>query len=244
MRATVASVANLLYDHAFPVYRWFYGPWKRLTEREDTRLFRRLVTPGDMVIDVGANIGHYASQFASLVGPRGRVLAIEPDPRNAARLRLRLARRPQARVHQVAAGEAPGDIRLYLSRNNSADHRTFDSGDGRPSIRVACVRLDDMVPPGCRVQLIKIDVQGHELAVLRGARRVIEESPNIRVVMEYWPHGLRKAGCEPEKLLRCIEECGLTAMDMRGRPFVPTRPETDHPDAYMNLLLAKPVKVP
>ncbi len=243
MKSALASAANLLYDHAFPLYRWLYGPWKRLTERQDVRLLRQLVGPGDTVIDVGANIGHYTLQLASLVGSRGQVLAIEPDPRNAGRLRSRIVDRPNVRLHQAAAGARAGEIRLFLSRSNTADHRTFDSGDGRPSIPVDCVRLDDLVPVGRPVRLVKIDVQGHEQAVLAGSRRIIDESPDIHVVMEYWPYGLRQAGSDPEQLLRFIRELGLVALDMEGRPFLGRHPDREGPDAYRNLLLAKPGKV-
>lgn len=157
-----ASAANLLYDHAFPVFRWLYGPWKRLTERQDAQLLRRLVGPGDTVIDVGANIGHYTLQLASLVGAYGQVLAIEPDPRNAGWLRSRIVDRPNVRLHQAATGSRTGEIRVFLSRSSAADHRTFDLGDDRLSIPVDCGRLDDLVPTGRPVRLVKVDVQGNE----------------------------------------------------------------------------------
>src|SRR5262249_47451467 len=107
------------------------------------------------------------------VGARGRVLAIEPEPANFARLTARLRSGgldDRVVAIEAAAAETPGHSRLVINPNNPADHRLGEDG-----IRVATITLDDELEKlGARaVTLIKIDVQGAEPRVIAGAQHVI-----------------------------------------------------------------------
>src|SRR5262249_18542532 len=137
--------------------------------RADEAFFRRVLRPGDTVVDVGANVGTLTLTAAALVGPEGRVWAIEPHPRPLRYLCANVALNGFANVRTVhaAAGESDGLLRLTDSR---LDDQNRVSADG-PGVSVPVRRLDDVVPEG-PVRLLKIDVEGFELFVLRGARRV------------------------------------------------------------------------
>jgi FkbM family methyltransferase len=115
---------------------------------------------GDVVIDVGANIGYYAIRFARAVGPNGRVHAFEIDERALRCLRRTLRRNavPQLHLHEVAVANAPGV--LYLNQTQEPGHtRARAQGEGRA---VTGVRLDDHLAACAveRVVLIKFDVEG------------------------------------------------------------------------------------
>jgi FkbM family methyltransferase len=152
---------------------WAFGGY----EEHIAELFRRLVRPGDRCIDVGANIGLHTVRLAKLVGERGEVIAIEPDSELALRAgrNIALNNLPQARVINAAASDRSGNAQLYRP-DDAATNR------GRASLlqhaeltgteaTVPLVTVDEICPGP--VALMKIDVEGHEAAVVRGASAVI-----------------------------------------------------------------------
>jgi FkbM family methyltransferase len=137
---------------------------------------------GSTAIDVGANVGLFTVPLARAVGPRGRVVAIEPDAENVARLEanLRLNRLGNVLVERVAAGDGDGEIELHLA-NDPAFHSTVEVHAGRGvgrALRVPVTRLDTIWMRLGRpaVSAIKVDVEGAELAVLRGAETLVRET--------------------------------------------------------------------
>jgi len=140
-------------------------------ELAHTRRFCEAVSPGDVIFDVGAAIGYYTMLGAWCVGADGFVLAVEPDPKNAAFVRGHLAanRLGNARLMETAVGAAPGNVR-FESRCGSGTGRLSDSGD----LTVAVTTIDIMVrQTGLRPNCIKIDVEGAEEQVLEGAAQTL-----------------------------------------------------------------------
>lgn len=146
-------------------------------EPEVTAVFHRLLKPGMGVIDIGANIGYFTMVSAALVGPRGHVLAIEPNPRNA-RL-LEASRRAngfaQVTLAQVAAGAEVGLLVLHATHSNGTTSTPSDRlADLLGAETVACVRADSLVAPDRRVDLIKLDVEGAEFKALQGCAAILD----------------------------------------------------------------------
>ena len=161
---------------------------QRAWEPFETKVFLSLLSPGNRVVDVGANIGYYTLLAARAVGPRGSVLALEPEWLNYLLLRLNLGENGirHARAVRAAAGEKRGEGHLYLSTWNKGDHRVFGGDDPRDHIGVPVVSLDEVVGgEHGRISLVKMDVQGAELKVLRGMECVLSESRGVRVITEF-----------------------------------------------------------
>ncbi len=179
-------------------------------EPAETRFFVATIRPGDFVVDIGANVGYYTLIASRLVGDHGRVLAIEPDPANATVLFRNLAENDvrNVRVFQGAASDHNGVERLYRAGTNQGDHRTYDSGDGRPSEQVAACRLDDLVGDWShRVDFMKIDAQGAEAKILEGAAGTLRRNADhITLVLEFWPFGLDQAGSSAAQVLDLLAE--------------------------------------
>src|SRR5438094_750470 len=109
------------------------------------RFIESLVHPGDVAVDVGANIGYHTLIFARAVGERGRVFAYEPDPDNFRLLRrnVELNGYRNVRPFQAAVSDRSGTLTLYLSRDNPADHRAYLPADeARDGIAIDSYRLD------------------------------------------------------------------------------------------------------
>jgi FkbM family methyltransferase len=187
----------------------------KLDEEPDLKIVRHLVSSGDFVLDVGANIGLYTYFLAKFVGPQGRVLGVEPVPNtfkilaaNVEKLGLR-----HVSLAQCAAAEAPGTVVMdvpdydngsgknyYQARIRDADsHPATEAG-----VPVQAQRLDDLVAhgqPPCT--FIKIDVEGHELGCVRGALELIErDSPALLIELGSSPDTLSSDGNLLAELLR------------------------------------------
>jgi FkbM family methyltransferase len=181
-------------------------------------LIRDLLRPGSVAVDVGAAIGWLTVGMAERVGAQGRVHALEPAPNNLGVLleNVRRNRLSQVEVSGVAAGKSVGlaTLRLAPSRLMSSLH--FGQSDTDVSLRVAVHPLDDLVPDP--VDLVKIDAEGGDLDVLEGMDRIISSNPGLRLVVEWFPDGLRSAGREPEELPRFLAERGFETFLLEREP--------------------------
>ena len=181
-------------------------------EPEQTALVATLVKPGETVVDLGAHIGYYTLLFAKLVGPSGRVIAFEPSPDSCAILRRNVAKNGLANVtvENAAAGAASRSGVLHLSANR-LDHHTGDaSGEGAgETVPVDVVALDSYFDPTATIDFVKMDIQGAEPAALRGMERVLARSPNARILTEFWPNGIRRAGGDPAAFMARLKALGF-----------------------------------
>jgi FkbM family methyltransferase len=139
-----------------------------------TRVFERYCHPGMTVVDVGANLGYYSLLASRLVGTSGRVIALEPNSENCRLLlsSLRLNGSTNVELLPVAADVATGWA--YYSTHVGSNGGLIDGDDllTHPGVVVPTFRLDDLV--SARVDFLKMDVEGAEGRVVRGATRLIE----------------------------------------------------------------------
>jgi FkbM family methyltransferase len=164
-----------------------YGEW---TEPE-IELLTRLLRPGDMAVDVGAYLGTHTIPLARAVGPRGAVLAFEPQPVAMQLLNANLAGNAitNVKLSPTLCGAAHGFARLptlnYDAPGNFGGTAFAPTSD--PAVeRLPMAPLDDLVP-GDRLRLIKVDAEGMEAAVVRGARGLIDRFRPILYVENEWP---------------------------------------------------------
>lgn len=187
-------------------YESVYLMYKRLIEAGPVGGLRGFVATGSTVIDVGANIGFFSLYFARWVGPEGRVIAIEPETRNIASLRRRVARAEMSDVVtciHAAAADRSGQVRLALTPGHPGDHHLADNGEP-----VAAVVLDELAATDPRpVTLIKIDVQGAESMVLAGAHRLIRRH-RPAIFIEVHEPSLTRLGASRHELIGALVALG------------------------------------
>ncbi len=162
-------------------------------EREQTARFIRHIDPGGVVFDIGASAGYYTLLSSLLVGPQGRVIALEPAPSNATYLRhhVRLNRLANTTVYQAAVGATTGTAQFSPGQG---------TGTGRlaphGSITVRTYRLDEVVDrQACKPTHLKIDVEGAELQVLQGATNTLRRYRPMIFLSTHGP-GLHKSCCQ------------------------------------------------
>ena len=190
---------------------------------EEYSAFRAAVRPGGVVLEAGANVGAYTMLFAQWVGPAGRVFAFEPDPAAYAGLQQHIARNAVAdRVTAVAAAVADGSastLRLTLGESSGLSRLLQPDEVHAATREVGVVSIDQFCSErGLMPQVIKIDVEGAELAVLRGARSTIGAAgPGLQLFVEMHPHLWTELGMSAEDVRRECEAQNLVAERLDGR---------------------------
>jgi FkbM family methyltransferase len=180
-------------------------------EKHITNLFKNVIRPGDVVLDVGANIGYYTIIAAEIVGKQGRVYAFEPSPNNYLFLTKNVAINGFENVTTLrkAVSEKTGYAKLFYDDGNLGKHSFSSdniSGDGRFA-NVATVSLDDMFS-NKKVDVIKIDIEGAEGLLVTGAKKLLRKK-DLKVFLEFWPAGQRSIGTNPNKTLTYLKDCGF-----------------------------------
>src|SRR3989344_838016 len=194
-------------DQGVAQYLLLYG----IFGEYETELIKNLVKPGMVVIDVGANIGYFTVIFAKLVGSTGKVYAFEPDPYNYDLLSRNIKFNNLSNVVLIpkALSDSTGKIKLLLDKTNlgNMSFAAQNISDGGGEIDVETITLDDYLGER-KADFIKIDVQGAEGLVFGGAEKTLQNSP-LKILMEFWPYGLKNLSADPLALLRGLENKGF-----------------------------------
>jgi FkbM family methyltransferase len=155
-------------------------PWIRsqgIWEADVMKLLARFLRPASVFVDVGANVGYHAV-FAAQLG--ARVVAVEPVPWTLELLRANVWRHgADVSVVEAAASDTPGFVRIGLDPAHRSGARLGDEG-----VEVRAAPLDELVPDG-EVDVLKIDVEGAEPLVLRGASSILARSPILAAIVEF-----------------------------------------------------------
>lgn len=245
MNTPSVKIGNFLFRHAFPVYNAVYPVFKRRQDKREISIITRYLKAGDYVLDIGANIGFYTRILSRLVGPHGRVYSFEPDTVNFRHLQNNCGKLSNVVLHNKAVGAETGTIRIYTSPMLNVDHRTYPVDDYRSIEEIPCVSPDELFPENQRVDFIKIDIQGFEVSAFRGMVRLLARNPGIRILSEFWPHGLAKAGETAADYLQVFWDAGLQVYFVADSGFELITPENlplyDNPDpsAYMNIFVTR-----
>lgn len=215
---------RLLLDDLIGRSTYVDGVW----ERENSEVAEKLLRPGARVFDVGANAGYFSLLFASLVGETGRVFAFEPVRSTADRWRANFALNPslqsQTTLFEIALSDTAGMIEMEIEgvRNTGASHvmRANDAGATLDSTDAS--RSSAMARPGDEVwaelgrpdlDLVKLDIEGHELFALRGMSSLLRGSANLSVLIEVRDHALRAAGGSRDEVFRLMFDQGFHSYD-------------------------------
>jgi FkbM family methyltransferase len=169
-------------------------------------------------LDIGANIGYFSLLAAAAIGSSGRVVAFEPTPTVASRLRenILLNRFTNVTVVEAAVSGRDGHAQLSQSTEDPEANSLFGPA-GEGMVKVATVSLDDELLRRkiTGVDVIKIDAEGSELEVLKGARRLLTtERPAI--VLELNPLALESGGTTPDEVLSQLKEYGYRWEEIEG----------------------------
>lgn len=161
-----------------------------ITDEKEYALLDTFVEPGDWVLDIGANVGHYTARLSDLVGPEGRVIAIEPIPNTFELLAANVARLAHQNVTllNIAASDSTAVVGMTIPRFESGldNYYMAHLSNEKSDLNVLCEPVDGLSLPR-RVSLVKIDAEGHELSVLKGMRHVLQRDRPTLIVEDNVP---------------------------------------------------------
>ena len=227
-------------------------------EPQWTSWFQRAISPGMRIVDIGANLGYYTVLFGTLTGHTGTVVACEPDPDN----RELLTRNVDAhrltghvRIAGVALADRSGTRPLHRDPRRAGVHSlsadNLATQAGASQIEVPVLTLDELMSRyGLdAVDLMKIDAQGAEALILRGATQTLAGRVGT-LVIELWPTGLRNCGTSLDALLDPLEHDGFVP-HLLGKTTNVLEPHTfddirrragslGSPDSAFNAAFARP----
>jgi FkbM family methyltransferase len=186
-------------------------------------LLTKVLTEGDVFVDVGANTGYFAMPIAKIVGSEGRLHAFEPAADVAEQLR-RAARvlgvEPWMTVHEFALGSGDGSTHLRADPEHPEDStkRSLFISNGPTVAEVAVRSFDGLVTSGAvdlsiGLHAVKIDVEGAEMHVLEGMRRTLERERPRMIVVETIETHLRRAGSTVAAIHAFMRDLGYVAMN-------------------------------
>jgi len=150
-----------------------------------------MVSPGDWTLDIGANVGHYTLRLSDLVGPRGRVISLEPVPDTFELLAANaaLARHSNITLINAAGSESASISGMVIPRQEDGGLDNFylaHLSGNESKLEVLCIPVDSLSLPR-PVRLVKIDTEGHELSVLRGMKGLLARDRPTLIVEDNDP---------------------------------------------------------
>jgi len=199
---------------------WLYEP-------EKTKAVQNFLRPGDSFVDVGGNKGDFALLAAKIVGPRGKVICVEPEPKNFGWITrsVQLNGYENIQLCNVALSDHDGEAALHLGAK-SGFHTLLSGAPERDHgfVKVKTRTLDGLLRDSKiqSVNILKIDVEGAELQVLRGAAETIRANPHLVVLLDLHP----SLGVNVAEVFDFLASLGLSVFQMRSPynlPALPTR---------------------
>ena len=160
------------------------------------RILQMIGPPGGTAVDVGASVGLHTLALARSIGSSGRLYAFEAEPRLEPFLRRTLNANGlhQVDLQVLAVGATRGEATFHVARTigHSSLYALSSTAEIREEVNVQVRTLDELIPEETRVDVIKIDVEGAELDVIRGAEKILARSPDCAIVAELGPSHLQR----------------------------------------------------
>jgi FkbM family methyltransferase len=178
------------------------------------KLFRERIATADVFVDVGAHLGLYTVLAAQAGKPGMLIFAVEADPYNAQALRYNLRKAPSSKVCviQAAASDADGSAPMLIGQSTIGSSLVVGRRNIGPAVlrEVKTIALDSVLPSaGAQRLLVKIDVEGAELSVLRGMAGTVRRAAKVSVICEINPSALQAGGRQPADLIRELRALDL-----------------------------------
>jgi FkbM family methyltransferase len=205
---------------------WLLGAFELST----VRAYERIIAPGSIVLDIGANIGAHTLHLARAVGPEGKVWAIEPTEYALGKLEANIALNPSLADRiaccQVMLVDRDGievpPLHSSWPLTGESDLHQRHGGRLMPTAKARAVTLDSLVGE-CglrRIEFIKLDIDGYECGMLRGAQETLRAFRPI-ILLELSPHQLDENGGSIEQVVDLFAAAGYVLQDLSSRAPLP-----------------------
>ena len=191
----------------------------------EIELIKNKIKNGDVVFDIGANIGFYTLLFAKLVGKEGKVYAFEPEPNNFALLKktIEFNNLKNVILEQKAVSDKNGTNFLVLSKDIGG-HKIINYSTPN-SLKVESICLDEYFNNFYgKINFIKIDAEGHEGKIFYGMQKLLKKNQQLHIMTEFYFKLINQSGIKPKQFLELLVNNNFKLYDMREKndKIVPT----------------------
>ena len=213
-----------------------------LPDQGTLKVVEKYLRPGGTFVDVGANVGLFSLLAARIVGPTGKVIAIEPAPATAAALRATISANgieDIVAVKELAAGAEQGLSTLAVSHNSTKS--SLIPFDTAANTTVASVAPLDTILGGLVPDMVKIDVEGWEPQVVEGMKAILRANPDIILIMDFEPAHIRSTGLSAAGWVDRLFAAGLQIfeIDERSGELTPLRTRGLEEIVSLNVVIAR-----
>jgi FkbM family methyltransferase len=231
-------------DRMVAAYLWKFG-W---LEGYEMSLFHSCLKPGQIMLDIGANMGVYSLTASNIIGDAGKIIAFEPDDDNFKVLKKNILKNEFKNIDPVPYAVSDKEETIFFETHslNSGNHqiRKEKTEHGQTSIQAIC--LDNFLPENQKVDIIKIDIQGAEFYAFLGMKKLLSNNPNVIIFSEYWTTGLRNLGIEPSLYINLLKSFDfyIYKIDNKNRKLIKLsydeiKNNPEYEKNYLNFILTK-----
>jgi len=169
-------------------------------EEFETKLVKKIIKEGDVVIDIGGNIGYFTLIFAKLVGENGQVFVFEPEPNSYKILKKNVEINGYNNVKLInkAVSNEPKKVKLYLDDSNLGGH-SLANRNNKKSIEIDAIKLDEFLGSKGKINFIKMDVEGAEIEAIKGMSDLLKKMDDLKMLIEFNPKMLKGFGVTTEE---------------------------------------------
>ena len=189
----------------------------KIYEPFEIGIVQHVVKKGDTAIDIGAMIGCYTLVFAKLVGETGKVFAFEPEYENynIVKSNVLINGYDNTKIVNKAVSDIDGEMPLYIHDANLGMHTLGKPTYWKPKgvVNVKTVQLDTCLSKSCRVDFIKMDIQGAEGLALKGMERTLRDNKDVKMIIEYSQQELEGLG-KPTECLKLLIKYGFNIFEI------------------------------
>lgn len=166
------------------------------------KFLKKYIKEGDIVLDLGANIGYFTCMFAQRVGKNGKVFAFEPEEYNFGILEKNIKENNFVNtiLEKKAVSNKKGIVKMYLSES-TVDHRIYDSFEDKEHVNVETIILDEYFKNNEEINFVKSNIQGSDFAAIMGMTKIIDRSKNLKIMTEFDPGMISGFGMEPSEFI-------------------------------------------
>lgn len=177
-------------------------------EEFESECVKKVISKGNVVLDIGANQGYFSLFFAKLIGENGKVISFEPDAENCTIIKKNIGLNGYTNInlHQKAVCDKTAKIKMYVGDYRTGN-RIYESEKNRAAFDIEGISLDDFLKNSeNNIDFIKIDVEGAEFSVIEGMKKFLEEKKDLVLMSEFFPSLIKKFGKEPIQYLELLEQ--------------------------------------
>ncbi len=192
--------------------------------------FRKEVKPGEVVVDIGANIGYHTLLLAKLVGNEGKVYAFEPHPENFSLLRKNVEVNGYKNIiiEQKAVSDKKGKVKLYLAGDKRTTRHSLLKYENTKEewVEAESITLDEYFKDK-KINFIKMDIEGAEHYAVLGMSKLLKKNKKIKMILEFTPARLEELGIKPKEHIKLLQNLGFNLLNVNERDTVLENFEVD-----------------